>query len=354
MVPHIHWMSRSKPVRRAGKSPVGKSHMNPIFKGKRVLITGGTGSFGSEFTKFALKDPGLKKLIIFSRDEYKQHHLEKELNDHRVSFFIGDVRDLKRLERAFSEVDIVIHAAALKQVPALEYNPFEAVKTNILGTQNVIEAAVNQGVRKVLFVSTDKAVQPVNLYGATKLSAEKLFVAGNAYSPKKTMLSVVRYGNVVGSRGSIIEILQKNKGAEKVYITDLEMTRFWITLPQSLQLVMFALENMVGGEIFVPKIPSMKITDLFDTLAPQAHKEVVGIRPGEKVHEMLITEHEASRGRSMKECFVILPNQHDWSYEYPYGKYDKLGKKLPTGFTFTSHNNDAWLTPQELKNILSE
>ncbi|KKS34897.1 MAG: UDP-N-acetylglucosamine 4,6-dehydratase [Parcubacteria group bacterium GW2011_GWC2_42_12] len=223
-----------------------------FLKNKVILVAGGTGSFGKNFVKFLLANSEARKIIVFSRDELKQFQMEKELLDERLRFFIGDVRDLPRLERAFNGVDIVVHAAALKQVPILEYNPFEAVKTNILGSQNVIEAAIDQKVEKVLLVSTDKAVQPINLYGSTKLCAEKLFVSGNSYSPDRSKFSVVRYGNVIGSRGSIIETLVKSKSS-KVQITDLAMTRFWITLDQSFALVLFALENMLGGEIFVPK-----------------------------------------------------------------------------------------------------
>ncbi|MFA4941348.1 MAG: polysaccharide biosynthesis protein, partial [Patescibacteria group bacterium] len=233
---------------------------------KTVLITGGTGSFGKNFAKYLLENFNLKKLIIFSRDELKQFNMQRELNDERLRFFIGDVRDLQRLERAFDGVDVVIHAAALKQVPLLEYNPFEAVKTNVLGSQNVVDAAIDRGVEKVLLISTDKAAQPVNLYGSTKLCAEKLFVSGNSYTKGKTKFSCVRYGNVLGSRGSIVETLLSNPDMKKAQITDLEMTRFWITLDQAFTLVMFALENMEGGEIFVPKIPSMKLVDLFDII----------------------------------------------------------------------------------------
>ena len=255
------------------------------LQGKTVLITGGTGSFGKNFARHILAHSKLKKLIIFSRDELKQSQMEIEMNDARMRFFIGDVRDLPRLERAFHGVDVIVHAAALKQVPALEYNPYEAVKTNILGSQNVIEAAIDQGVKKVVFVSTDKAAMPVNLYGSTKLCAEKLFIAGNSYSAdRSTRFSVVRYGNVVGSRGSIIEKLILSKGAPVVHITDERMTRFWIDLEQAFEIVLFAIKNMEGGEIFIPKARAMKLTDLFDILAPKAKRTVIGIRPGEKMH----------------------------------------------------------------------
>ncbi|TRZ53859.1 UDP-N-acetylglucosamine 4,6-dehydratase (inverting), partial [bacterium] len=279
-----------------------------ILKNKTILITGGTGSFGKNFAKFVLEKCEPKKVIIFSRDEFKQHQMQQEIKDPRMRFFIGDIRDLPRLERAFSGVEVVVHAAALKQVPAIEYNPFEAVKTNVLGTQNVIEAALDQRVSKVLLVSTDKAVHPINLYGSTKLSAEKLFCAANSYSGDTTIFSVVRYGNVVGSRGSIIEtILNGGENIKSVDITHPNMTRFWLPLPHSFQLVLFALKNMEGGETFIPKIPSMKIGDLFDAIVPKAKKNIIGLRPGEKMHEILIPESDSRNTYSLGDYFVILP-----------------------------------------------
>ena len=321
------------------------------LENKTVLITGGTGSFGKNFTKFLLANTAVKKVIIFSRDELKQFQMAKELPDNRLRFFIGDVRELSRLKRAFKEVDIVVHAAALKQVPLLEYNPFEAVKTNILGTQNVIEAAIDGKINKVLFISTDKAVQPINLYGSTKLCAEKLVINGNIYSPDESLFSVVRYGNVVGSRGSIVEHLVNNH-LDKVEITDLEMTRFWITLEQSFALVMFALENMAGGEILVPKIPSMKLSDLFDCLAPNAAKEVIGMRPGEKLHEILLTKEEARRSLELEKYFLVLPEQYGLINENKFKKYQSLGKKVPVGFVYASNTNSDWLTKEDLKKII--
>jgi len=263
-----------------------------MFTNKTVLITGGTGSFGRNFTKFIYNNYNPKKIIIFSRDENKQFRMAQCFSDSKgiLRFFVGDVRDQERLERAFNGVDIVIHAAALKQIPILEYNPFEAVKTNILGSKNVINAAINQGVKCAILISTDKACQPANLYGSTKLCAEKLFINGNLYSTGKTRFSCVRYGNVLGSRGSIVETLIKKKFNGNIKITDERMTRFWITLRQSFELVLFALENMQGGEIFVPKIPSMKLVDLFNALAPNISREIIGIRPGEKIHEILISK----------------------------------------------------------------
>lgn len=319
-----------------------------MFTGKTILITGGTGSFGKNFTKFLLDNYKLKKLIIFSRDEFKQFKMAEEIKDSRLRFFIGDIRDLPRLQRAFNGVDIVAHAAALKQVPTLEYNPFEAVKTNVLGTQNVIDAAIDNNVKKVLLISSDKAVHPINLYGATKLCAEKLFVAANSYSPHKTLFSSVRYGNVVGSRGSIVETLIANeKATGKVRITDPEMTRFWLTLDQSFQLVRFALENMEGGEIFVPRIPSMKLGDLFDAVVPAAKKEVIGLRPGEKMHEILLTENESKNALLVNDYYVILPEIS--SVGNPYKKYRKTGKKLKKEFKYTSDTNTVWLTKKNFK-----
>lgn len=325
------------------------------LKGKTVLITGGTGSFGKNFAKHILAHSKLKKLIIFSRDELKQSQMEIEMNDARLRFFIGDVRDLPRLERAFAGVDIVVHAAALKQVPALEYNPFEAVKTNILGSQNVIEAALDQQVKKVVLVSTDKAAMPVNLYGSTKLCAEKLFIAGNAYSAGATRFSAVRYGNVVGSRGSIIEKLILGKGAHTVHITDERMTRFWIDLEQAFRIVLFALEHMEGGEIFIPKAQAMKLTDLFDILAPNAKRTVIGIRPGEKVHEVLLTKEEARHAVALKDYFVVLPeNVSSARQKKGLQKHLKQGKSLKPDFHFTSDTTATRMSHRTLLRIVGE
>ena len=324
-----------------------------MLNGKTILITGGTGSFGKSFAKFLLNNYKLKKLIIFSRDEFKQSQMKEEFKDERLRFFIGDVRDLPRLERAFAGVDLVFHAAALKQVPTLEYNPFEAVKTNILGTQNVIDAAIDQGIEKVLLISTDKAAQPVNLYGSTKLCAEKLFINGNSYSAGKTKFSCVRYGNVIGSRGSIIETLLKNSNPEKVSITDERMTRFWITLKQASDLVMFALENMNGGEIFIPKIPSMKIVDLFDAIAPKAEKEIIGIRPGEKLHEMLLTKEEARHAIELENYFVVLPESTEIFSKDTFSNLIKAGKELSADFSYTSDTNEDWLKKDDLNKLIA-
>ncbi len=322
------------------------------LNGKTILVTGGTGSFGKNFSKHILANSKLKKLIIFSRDELKQSEMEREIEDERVRYFLGDVRDLQRLQRAFHGVDIVVHAAALKQVPALEFNPFEAVKTNILGSQNVIEAAIDQKVGKVVLVSTDKAAMPVNLYGSTKLCAEKLFIAGNAYSSGGTHFSVVRYGNVVGSRGSIVEALIKNRGAHTVHITDERMTRFWIDLKQAFEIVLFALREMEGGEIFIPKAPAMKVTDLFDLIVPNAKRKTIGIRPGEKVHEILLTKEEARHAVALKGYFVVLPEFPAGDVKKKQGKFLKIGKRLPPDFSFESHTGGIVLQKKDLLRIV--
>ncbi len=324
-----------------------------FLKNKTVLITGGTGSFGKSFAEHLLENSDLKKLIIFSRDELKQFNMSAELQDKRMRFFLGDVRDLPRLERAFNGVDIVVHAAALKQVPMLEYNPFEAVKTNVLGSQNVIDAAIDQHVKKVLLISTDKAAQPVNLYGSTKLCAEKLMISGNSYGARKTGFSCVRYGNVIGSRGSVVEALLKTPNQDTVHITHEEMTRFWINIEQTFKLVLFALENMAGGEIFVPKIPSMKLIDLFDALVPKAIKKFTGVRPGEKIHEILLTAEESRYALELKDYYVVLPhNEHIFNTKERYKKLLAIGKKLTKDFCFTSNTNTKWLTKEQFRLML--
>ncbi|MFJ7838526.1 UDP-N-acetylglucosamine 4,6-dehydratase (inverting) [Lysinibacillus sphaericus] len=316
-----------------------------IIKDKVVLVTGGTGSFGKKFIGRALT-LGVKKVIVFSRDELKQYEMKQEFQDERIRFFIGDVRDKGRLYRAFNGVDIVIHAAAMKHVDACEYNPFEAVKTNIHGAQNVIEAAIDCGVEKVIALSTDKACSPVNLYGATKLASDKLFVAANAYvGEKKTRFSVVRYGNVVGSRGSVVPFFNKIKESGKLPITDERMTRFWITLDQGVQFVLDNLERMYGGEIFVPKIPSMKVIDLAKAIAPECEIEIIGIRPGEKLHEAMIMEDDARHTCEFDTYYVIQPEFSWWSTQYK-------GKQLPDGFEYTSDKNTDWLNVEELRGMI--
>ena len=315
-----------------------------------VLVTGGTGSFGRKFTEILLEEYRPKKLIIFSRDELKQHDMRQVFADtagSTVRYFIGDVRDRERLERAFHGVDIVVHAAALKQVPACEYNPIEAIKTNIVGGTNVIEAAIDQGVKKVLALSTDKAVNPVNLYGATKLCAEKLFVQGNAYSGDHgTQFSCVRYGNVVGSRGSVIPLFKKQLVTGKVTVTDPRMTRFWITLDQGVRFVINCIERMHGGEVFVPKIPSMNILDLAAAIAPGCVVENVGIRPGEKLHEVLLGEDESRDSIELDDMFVVKPSHPWWNDSAWPG-----GHTPADGYRYASDTNTHWLSVEELKSF---
>ena len=326
-----------------------------MFDGQVVLITGATGSFGKKFLKRLLTQYNPKKVILFSRDEYKQVLLQREFQNFasKLRFFIGDIRDKDRLYRAFEGVDIVVHAAALKQVPLAEYNPFEAVKTNIIGAQNIIEAAIDKGVKKVVALSTDKAVNPINLYGGTKLVMEKLFIAGNAYvGGKDTIFTVVRYGNVVGSRGSVIPYFLKlaKEGVKEFPITDLRMTRFWITLDQAVDLVIKALQTAVGGEIFVPKIPSMRIVDLAKAIKPDCEFKIIGIRPGEKLHETLISEEEGRKTKILDEnTYVILP-QFEWQAGL-YEKYEKL-PSVGEGFIYRSDKNDWWLTTEELRELI--
>lgn len=324
--------------------------MSHILEGKSILVTGGTGSFGKKFVRHILDSAKPRRVIIFSRDELKQFEMGQEYTDPRIRFFIGDVRDRDRLYRAFSGVDYVVHAAALKQVPACEYNPFEAIKTNVLGAQNIIEAAIDCGVKKVVALSTDKAANPVNLYGATKLCSDKLFIAGNSYvGTKDTRFSVVRYGNVVGSRGSVIPLFKKLRKTGVITITDPRMTRFWITLEQGVQFVLNTLSYMHGGEIFVPKIPSMKITDLAEAIAPDCRHEFIGIRPGEKLHEVMIPEDDARNTIEMDSFYVIQP-QFSW-----WGKENwSEGKPVPDGFRYGSDNNDWWLTVDKLKKMIIE
>ncbi len=314
-----------------------------------ILITGGTGSFGKKFVETMLRDYHPKKLIVFSRDELKQHEMRVGGFDHpSLRYFIGDVRDAERLRRALHGVDVVIHAAALKQVPACEYNPIEAVMTNVMGARNVIEAALDAGVTRVMALSTDKAVNPVNLYGATKLVAEKLFVQGNAYSgASPTRFACVRYGNVVGSRGSVIPLFLEQRKTGRVSVTDARMTRFWITLAQGVKFVIRCTEMMRGGEVFVPKLPSMKMTDLIAVLAADAQVDVIGIRPGEKLHEALVSEDEARHAREFESHFVIEPAQQTWSFETW-----SDGKTLPADFSYTSLNNTQWLSSQQMAEMI--
>jgi len=318
---------------------------------KVILVTGGTGSFGKKFVELMLAEYHPAKLIVFSRDELKQHEMRVAGLDHpSLRYFIGDVRDVDRLRRAMHGVDFVVHAAALKQVPACEYNPMEAIKTNILGSSNVVEAALDMNVKKVLALSTDKAVNPINLYGATKLAAEKLMVQSNSYAGgMATRVSCVRYGNVVGSRGSVVPIFMQQKAAGKLTITDERMTRFWLTLEQGVRFVINCLERMHGGEVFVPKIPSMKIVDLAKAIAPGVELEIVGIRPGEKLHEVLISEDESRSTVELEDMYVVQPSVsawfgHDWQAE---------GKMLPAGFRFGSDNNPLWLSVEQIREMVA-
>jgi len=318
---------------------------------KVVLITGGTGSFGKKFIQVMLKEYHPEKIIIYSRDELKQYEMQNSgINDPRLRYFIGDVRDLDRMKRAFQGVDIVVHAAALKQVPACEYNPFEAVKTNILGTENVIDAALDMGVKKVLAISTDKAVNPVNLYGVTKLAAEKLVIQSNSYAGgRETRLSCVRYGNVVGSRGSVVPVFLKQRSTGRLTVTDQRMTRFWISLEQGVHFVIRCIEQMHGGEVFVPKIPSMKVKDLAAAVAPEAEITYTGIRPGEKLHEVLISEDEARNTVEFDDMFIVQPSGTTW-----FGRdWEKLGKKLPDDYHYSSNNNTEWLDLEGIKKMIA-
>jgi len=320
---------------------------------KVILVTGGTGSFGQKFVEVILNDYHPKKLIVFSRDELKQHEMRQRFSDQtpgsRVRYFLGDVRDVDRLRRAMNGVEIVVHAAALKQVPACEYNPFEAVLTNIMGAKHVIDAAIDCKVKQVIAISSDKAVNPVNLYGATKLCAEKLFVQGNAYAGKDgTRFSCARYGNVVGSRGSVIPTVLEQRRNGRITITHPEMTRFWLTPEQGVRFVIKCLGKLHGGEIFVPKIPSMSIVDLFKAIAPECQVEHIGIRPGEKMHEVLVSEDEARHTIELEDMYAILPGHSWWSME----NWSE-GKSVPKGFRYASDTNTLRLSRETLQDLLS-
>jgi len=318
---------------------------------KRILVTGGTGSFGKKFAEVMMQEYHPARLIVYSRDELKQHEMRMAGLDHpNLRYFIGDVRDLARLKRAFNGVDIVVHAAALKQVPACEYNPMEAIKTNILGSSNVVDAALDSGVKKVMALSTDKAVNPVNLYGATKLAAEKLMVQSNAYAGgMKTRFSCVRYGNVVGSRGSVVPLFIKQRASGEVTLTDERMTRFWISLDQGVRFVIRCIEEMHGGEVFVPKIPSMKMLDLAGAIAPEAKTRIIGIRPGEKLHEVLISDDEARSTVELEDMYVVQPAAALWFGHH----WSDVGKPLPDGYHYASDNNTQWLTMEEIRKIVA-
>lgn len=321
-----------------------------IFDNKRVLITGGTGSFGQSFANRLLKNTKVTKVVIFSRDEMKQWKLESEMRDDRIRFMLGDVRDKDRLRRAFSGIDYVVHAAATKIVPKAEYDPFECIKTNVIGAMNVIDAAIDTGVSKVVALSTDKASSPINLYGASKLASDKLFVAGNSYSSlTNTNFSVVRYGNVMGSRGSVIPFFISKKDERSLPITDTRMTRFMISLEQGIDLVETAFEEALGGEIFVKKIPSMNICDIARAINPDAEHEIVGIRPGEKIHEQMIGPEDAPFTYEYDDYYKILPAINKWATDH---KRIGQGIKVPDDFEYSSGSNGDWMSVSELREWL--
>lgn len=329
-----------------------------MFDGKNVLITGGTGSFGKKYTKILLKKYKPNKIIIYSRDELKQFEMAQEFNDPCMRYFIGDVRDAPRLKKAMEDVDFVIHAAALKHVPIAEYNPMECIKTNINGAQNVIDACLDNRVKKIIALSTDKAANPVNLYGATKLASDKLFVAANnLVGNREIEFSVVRYGNVIGSRGSVVPFFQKlvNDGAKSLPITDEKMTRFLITLEQGVEFVLKNFERMQGGEIFIPKIPSMKIVDLAHALAPTLPREVIGIRPGEKLHEIMCPSDDSHLTLEFEDHFVIQPTiSFARKRDFSVNRLGEKGKRVAQGFEYNSGNNKQWLKENELLEFIKD
>src|SRR5512139_676800 len=323
----------------------------PLLQRSSILVTGGTGSFGKTFIRYALDHLDPARLIIFSRDELKQYEVRQLFdNDPRLRFFIGDIRDERRLLRAMHNVDYVVHAAALKQVDTAEYNPFEYVQTNVQGSQNVIEAAIDCGVKKVVALSTDKASSPINLYGATKLTADKLFISGNHYAAQyETRFAVVRYGNVMGSRGSVIPFFRRlAERGQSLPITDKRMTRFWITLHQAVRFVVDSFTIMQGGELYVPKIPSMKIVDLAAAIAPDCLIHEIGIRPGEKLHEEMIAPEDSHRTIGMADRYVVMPTIATWGFIPP-----QEGEPVPVGFSYRSNTNDQWLTPDDLHAMLT-
>lgn len=313
-----------------------------FLKDKSVLITGGTGSFGKSFVNRVIADDEIKKLVIFSRDELKQFEMAENINSHKVRFFIGDVRDYQRLLQATDGIDVIVHAAAMKQIPAAEYNPMEAIKTNILGAENIVNAAIRNGVAKVLALSTDKAANPANLYGATKLCSDRLMVAGNTLAGKHiTRFACVRYGNVLGSRGSVIPFFLEKAKSGSIPITDERMTRFWLTIEQGVQFVLDSIERMHGGEIFVPKIPSFKVTDVARVVCPGVPTHVIGIRPGEKLHEVMITEDDSYNTVENKDYYAVLSPTLKAS-----GIYDSKSTPVKEGFRFSSDNNKFWHTDE--------
>lgn len=321
-----------------------------MLKNKSVLVTGGTGSFGKSFVKRLLKDDEVKKIIVFSRDELKQFEMQSDLDSPKMRYFLGDVRDFSRLKQATDGVDVIVHAAAIKQIPAAEYNPMEAIKTNIIGAENIVNAAIQNGISRVIALSTDKAANPANLYGATKLCSDKLMIAGNVLAGRHpTRFAVVRYGNVLGSRGSVIPFFKEQKVKGTIPITDVEMTRFWLTLDEGVDFVINSLSRMQGGEIFVPKIPSFKVTDVAKVVAPNVPTKIIGIRPGEKLHEVMITEDDSAFTREFEGYYAILA---PFLLETDF--YQKNGTPVPLGFSFTSANNKSWHTVGSFTQVLTD
>jgi UDP-N-acetylglucosamine 4,6-dehydratase/5-epimerase len=327
-----------------------------MLDGKSVLVTGGTGSFGQRFVDLVTRRFRPRRVIVFSRDELKQHEMAQRLKEERhacVRYFLGDVRDRDRLYRAFDGVDIVVHAAALKQVPACEYNPFEAIKTNVLGAANIVDAAIDRGVQRVVALSTDKAANPVNLYGATKLCSDKLFIAAQSYSGlHDTHFAVVRYGNVLGSRGSIVPVFLEQRRSGTITITDERMTRFLITLEQGVAFVLKCLEEMRGGELFVPKIPSTRVVDIAEAIAPECRRDLIGIRPGEKLHEVMVPEDDSRSALEFPDRFVILPGWMD--REDPAANPTGTGRPCRDGFRYASDTNTEWLDVSRIRAVVAE
>jgi len=327
-----------------------------FLDGKNILVTGGTGSFGNAFIKYLLDNHSPNRVIVFSRDEFKQYRMERKFDHHpKLRFFIGDVRDIDRLNMAMKNVDIVFHAAAMKQVVASEYNPFECVKTNVLGGQNVMSAAISAGVKKVVAVSTDKAVKPINLYGSSKACMEKLFIAGNHLAGAEgTRFSVVRYGNVIGSRGSVIPVFMKQRETGEVSITDDRMTRFWLRIEDGVKFVYDCSEMMKGGEIFVLKVPSMRIPDLAEAIAPGCKRKIIGIRPGEKLHESMVSEEESFFTYEYPNHYIIQPQIKLWETERDYVYAGEEGKRVEPAFTYSSDNNSHWLSSGEIMDLIDQ
>jgi UDP-N-acetylglucosamine 4,6-dehydratase/5-epimerase len=321
-----------------------------FLKGKSVLITGGTGSFGKAFVTRVLEDDEVTKLVVFSRDELKQFEMAEKINSPKLRYFLGDVRDYQRLLRATDGIDVIVHAAAMKQIPASEYNPMEAIKTNVIGAENIVNASIENGIQRVVALSTDKAANPANLYGATKLCSDKLMIAGNVLAgARPTRFSAVRYGNVLGSRGSVIPFFLDKAKTGSIPITDERMTRFWLTIQEGVQFVLDSFERMHGGEIFVPKIPSFKVTDVARVVCPGIPTHVVGIRPGEKLHEVMITEDDAHSTYEFEKYFAIISPALKLI-----GDYEKIGTKVAEGFRFSSDNNKIWHTDESFLKVLKE